>query len=122
MPSCHWFGRKDAHCNYAPDDAEYPEGMYCPRDCLGDFTEAARILAPKTRLRRAYVEDRPRRRPGTVLLSKQAGKEWSFVGWIGRRKTLGICELHGNIDLVGLFDGKLYVEETVSWPPDTWGP
>ncbi len=42
MPSCHWFGRKDAHCNYAPDDAEYPEGMYCPRDCLGDFTEALR--------------------------------------------------------------------------------
>ena len=94
----------------------------CPPDCLGDFTEAARILAPKMRLRRAYVEDKPRRRPGKILLSWQAGKEWSLVDWLGRRTPLGVCELHGNVDLVGLFDGKLYVEETVTWPPDTWGP
>ncbi|MFM7736649.1 MAG: hypothetical protein ACKPBU_11805, partial [Alphaproteobacteria bacterium] len=32
----------DTHCHYYSPQFDAPEGTYCPRDCLGDFTEALR--------------------------------------------------------------------------------
>jgi len=113
------FGK--CHCSH-PTRAHGACAGGCPPDCLGDFTEPARIAAPSMRLDRPYVEHIPRRRPRQTLLSWVAGREWTLMNWLGRRALLGRCEVHGDVNLVGLFDGRLYIEQVVSWPPSTWGP
>jgi len=110
----------ECHCSH-PSGSHCPSSGACPPDCLGHFTEPARLFASRLRLELPFVEQIPRAPTGPISPFWVSGRKGNVVNWHGRRVLLGTCDLHGDVNLVGLFGGRLYVEQTVTWPPDTWG-
>ena len=111
----------ECHCSHPGGRAHRACAGGCPPDCLGDFTEPARLFAWKMRIGRMHIADIPFVPTRPIHPSWVPGRKRNVVNWVGRRVLLGTCDLHGNVSLVGLFDGKLYIDQTMTWPPDTWG-